>query len=172
MCRRGLILSIVGGVAVILAACSATSSSPSTHTSPTTTIAPSTVPVQTTTQPSPSPTSQGPIINTWGWEGSADNVLQGGQVVYFPAGGALCDPGRTLTLTWSSNGNVEAFILTSAQFGKSVTGQLITTSAAHGQGQSGSITYLVQNTDSYFAIVRNVYPEASVTLFQAQMTER
>jgi hypothetical protein len=77
-----------------------------------------------------------------------------------------------LTLTWSSNGNVEAFILTSDEFDHSLTGRAVSGFAAHGQGQNGSISVYAQNTDSYFAVVRNMYPQASVTLFQAQMVER
>jgi len=175
MLRRILILVLtVECAALLLAGCSATPSSPSTPTSATTT--PPSTPVKT--QPSsPSPSStvtipNSPIINTWGWQGSADNSLNGGQVVYFPAGGALVESGRTLTLTWSSNGNVEAFILTSDEFDHSLTGQAVSGFAAHGQGQNGSISVYAQNPDSYFAVVRNMYPQASVTLFQAQMTER
>lgn len=80
--------------------------------------------------------------------------------------------GTTLTLTWSSNGNMEAFILTSGQFDKSLNGQAVSVWAAHGQGQNGSISVYTQSTDSYFAVVRNMYPQASVMLFQAQMVER
>jgi hypothetical protein len=174
MLRRLLVpIALVECLIISLIGCSAPRSSPSTSTSPATKT--STTPVQTLPPSSPSPTSQtptGPIRNTWGWQASVDNELKGGQVVFFPSGGARVEAGRSLTLTWSSNGNVEAFILTSGQFGKSLNGQSVSTWAAHGQGQSGSINFYTQDTDSYFAVVRNVYPEASIILFQAEMTER
>jgi hypothetical protein len=175
MFRRVLVfVCMVGCLGIVLTSCSATRSSSTSPTAATTSRSTG-VPTQTTPPLSPSPTiviPNSPIINTWGWQGSADNVLNGGQVVYFPTGGALTQSGRTLTLTWSANGNVEAFILTSGQFDDSLTGQVISASAAHGQGQNGSISVYAQNADTFFAVVRNMYPQASVTLFQAQMAER
>ncbi len=177
MLRRVLILVLtVQCGALLLAGCSTSRTSPVANSSPTTTL-PSSTPVKTQPSSSPPPSTtvqipNSPIINTWGWQGSADNSLNGGQVVYFPSGGALVESGRTLTLTWSSNGNVEAFILTSNQFDDSLTGQVISAWAAHGQGQNGTVSAYAQNSDTFFAVVRNRYPDAAVTLFQAQMTER
>jgi 4-amino-4-deoxy-L-arabinose transferase-like glycosyltransferase len=128
-------------------------------TSPTTTI--------TTT----STTQQPPT--TWAWQPSPGNIINGGQWAYFPLNGAYVSSGRTLSLSWSADDNVECFIFTENQYNNFSQPHVEVTYQAHGTGSSGTISTNVVNSDSYYAVIRiEQMGGPSFKLYQATLTAR
>lgn len=121
----------------------------------------------------PPPTTQAP--ETWTWQPTPGNTLGGGTYAYFPASGAFVQAGHTLTLTWSSDGSLDGFILTQNQYNnfKNNFAGYVSGSMASGSGTNGNIQATIQNGDTYYAIVRNTFTLGSpIKLYQATMTAR
>ncbi len=133
---------------------------------------PSYSPPATTRVPesTPEPT---PTYRHWEWQPSPGHILEGGSWAYFPAGGAYVEAGHTLTLHWSSDSPLDGFILTANQF-DNMDKHLGVVSAylAKGSGTNKTIVAHVQNSDKYYAVVRNLSVLApSVKLYEATLTE-
>ena len=133
------------------------------YTPPTTTTT-----IQTFTQP--------PSSNTWTWP-SPGNIMNGGTYAYFPLNGAYIQINgtKTLTMSWSADGGLDCFILTENQFNnfKNDIFGIVSAWLATGSGSSGTITAVVQNTDTYYVVLRNTFSLGSpVKLYQATLTAR
>lgn len=139
----------------------------SSYTSP-----PYTLPPTTTTPPAPiTPTT---TSRQWTWVPSSGNIVTGGAYAYVPLNGTYIQAGRTLILSWSADGNVEGFIFTGNQY-NNFKQQLGVASAwiAHGSGVNGAISAYIQDSDTYYAVVRNTFTLGpSVKLYQAVLTEQ
>lgn len=120
---------------------------------------------------SSAPTSP-PTTTRWNWQPSPGNIVAGGKYAYFPANGAYVQAGRTLSLSWSADSDVECFILTQNQYNNFRPLGIVSASMAHGQGPSGTVIAYVQNSDVFYAIVRNNDLTTSVKLYQATLTEQ
>ena len=172
--RRNALLSVALTLSlfVFVFGCSPSQPLSTSSSQPPTTTTSSTTPPQTQSPtPSLSPPT-GPVLNTWGWQSSANITLDAGQVVFFPDIGASVESGRTLTVTWDADGTLAVFLLTSDQYHKFSAGQAIPASAAYQQASQGSFTYYVQSPDSFYVLLRNLYPAAAIRVYQAELTER
>jgi hypothetical protein len=141
---------------------------------PTTTI------TQTVTQPTVLPTTtksssttQSPAPTTWTWQPSPGNIVNSGKWAYFPLNGAYVLSGRTLSLSWSADENVECFIFTENQYSNFSQPHVEVTYQAHGTGSNGTISTNVMNSDSYYAVIRIAQALGpSFKLYQATLTAR
>jgi hypothetical protein len=138
-------------------------------------------PAQTTNtpvyvQPAPTttytPTQQQTNSTQWAWQPSPGNLVNGGSYAYFPLNGAYVSSGKTLTLSWSADGNMDAFILTSNQYNNFKPFSVASTWMTSGNGPNGTISVYIQNGDTYYAIVRNTFIGSPVKLYQAVLTAR
>jgi hypothetical protein len=122
---------------------------------------------------SPAQTQPAQSQTQWEWQPTPGNIINGGSYAYFPLNGAYLGPGKTLTLTWSADGGMEAFILTENQFNNFKPANYASAWMAKGSGPSGTISAGIQNADRYWGIVRNTFSlGSSVKLYSATMTVR
>jgi hypothetical protein len=139
--------------------------------------APAPVPAPTSPAPKPPATTVPPPTTTsrqWAWVPSPGNIVTGGSYAYFPLNGAYVEAGRTLSLSWQADGNLECFILTENQYNnfKSNLG-IVSARMAYGSGMNGAISAYIQNSDRYYAVIRNTFTLGpSVKLYQAVLTEQ
>lgn len=130
-------------------------------------------PPTTTSSYTPSPTTPTATGRQWTWVPSPGNTVTSGSYAYFPLNGAYVHAGRTLSLSWSADGNLESFVFTENQY--SNFKRLLYASAwiAHGSGTNGTVSAYIQNGDTYYAVVRNTFTLGpSVKLYQAVLTEQ
>lgn len=114
--------------------------------------------------------------STWDWQPTPGNLITAGNAAYLPGDGAYIRSGTTLTLSWSAEGSMDAFIMTANQF-SNMRGNLNIPSAwlTRNSGSSGSLSVKIQNSDSYFGVIKNnAVPSfgPSVKLYQATLTSR
>ena len=88
------------------------------------------------------------------------------------SGGISIQGGKTLTLTWSADGNLDCFIFTENQYNNFKPIGLLSGYLQHGAGSQGTITVTLQNSDTYYVIVRNQTTFGLVKLYQATLTAR
>ena len=142
---------------------------PPTQTVPTTiyqTTTSYTTTTRTTTTTTAPPT-------TWSWVPSPGNILNGGSYAYFPLNGAYITSGHTLSLSWQADGSLDCFILTQNQYNNFKPLSIASAWEGHQSGSSGTITAYIQNSDTYYAILRNTFTfGSSVKLYQAVLTSR
>jgi hypothetical protein len=105
---------------------------------------------------------------------TADNrLLNGGTYVALPSGGIYLQAGQTLTLSWSADGSLEGYIFTQNQFNNFKPYGAASAYEAYSQGVSRTISWHVQNSDTYYGVVTNrLIPASSVKLYQAKLTLR
>lgn len=90
-----------------------------------------------------------------------------------PSNGAYVQAGSTLSLSWSADGSLECFILTANQFSNFKPYGIVSEREAYGAGKSGTISANIQNSDTYYAIIRNTFTlGSSVKLYQAVLTKQ
>ena len=111
---------------------------------------------------------------TWSIPGS---VLNGGYSDYFPLNGAYIQVNgtQTLTMSWSADGGLDCFILTENQFNnfKNDLFGIVSAWVASGSGSSGTLTAVIQNTDTYYVVLRNTFAFGlSVKIYQATLAAR
>ena len=92
-------------------------------------------------------------------------VLNGGTFLSIPTGGTFIQAGTTLSLYWSADGNLEAYIFTANQFKNFNPKSIPTYYMAHGAGSKEIITAVVQNSDTVYGVVFNK-TASSVQLYQ------
>ena len=89
--------------------------------------------------------------------------------------GVNVQAGRTLSLSWSADGSLNCYIVTANQYNNFVNSNRINISYFQkGVANQGSISYTVQNSDTYLAVlVNNADPlfGGSVEVYQATLTE-
>jgi hypothetical protein len=106
-----------------------------------------------------------------------NQTIPPGTYLAFPSNGAYIQVNgiKTLIMSWSADGGLDCFILTETQysnFKNSFIGY-VSASVASGSGSSGTITAVVQNTDTYYVVVRNTFALGSpIKLYQAVLTEQ
>jgi hypothetical protein len=84
----------------------------------------------------------------------ANSVLELTQNLYFNP--KPITAGQTFKVTWSSDTSLEAYIFTQEQFNNySVNFLYQIKYQAKGSGTNGSLTFNVQNSDNYTAVLRN-----------------
>ena len=88
------------------------------------------------------------------------------------SGGISIQGGTTLTLTWSADGNLDCFIFTENQYNNFKPMGLLSGYMQHEAGSKGTITVTLQNSDTYYVIVRNQATFGLVKLYQATLTAR
>jgi len=162
---------IILSVLLLICSCSSTTTifqqAPNTSSYIQTTV----VPTSRYTPPPPST----PVTQTWTWQPTPGNTLGGGTYAYFPATGAFVQAGHTLTLTWSSDGSLDAFILTQNQYNnfKNNFAGYVSGSMASGSGTNGNLQATIQNSDTYYAIIRNTFTLGSpIKLYWGTLTAR
>jgi len=109
---------------------------------------------------------------TWS---TSSSVINGGYSDYFPLNGAYIQVNgtKTLTMSWSADGGLDCFILTENQFNnfKNDLFGIVSAWMASGSGSNGTITAVIQNTDTYYVVLRNTFAFGpSVKLYQATLT--
>ena len=106
-----------------------------------------------------------------------NQIISPGYYLAFPTGGAYvqANGSKTLTMTWSADGSLDCFILTETQytnFRNSATGY-VSASVVMGSGSNGTIRGVIQNTDTYYVVVRNTPSFGSpIKLYQATLIEQ
>lgn len=109
----------------------------------------------------------------WNWNPSPNNIVAGGSYAYFPANGAFVSSGKTLSLSWSADDNVECFIFTENQYNNFKQPHVTVTYQSHGMGIDGTINMNVMNSDSYYAVIRSAQVlGSSFKLYRATLTAR
>ncbi len=104
---------------------------------------------------------------------AANQILNGGGYTTLPSAGEYTQVGRTLTLSWSADGNLEGYIFTENQFNNFKPFGIPSAYEAYFQGASGTISWHVQNSDTYYGVVTNrMVVASSVKLYQAKLTVR
>lgn len=101
-----------------------------------------------------------------------DQIILGG---YYASFGGYVEAGNTLSLSWSADSSLDCFILTQNQLNnvKNSLSGIISVWEAYGSGSSGTISAQIQNSDTYYAIVRNTSSLGpSVKLYHAELTEQ
>jgi len=110
---------------------------------------------------------------SWEWQPSPGNIVNGGAYAYFPGNGAYIESGSTVSLEWSADGNMEAFILTQNQFNNFKSGSISISYLSHGSGSNGNTSASISNSDRYFGVVRNgLLTNPSRKLYHATLTSR
>ena len=104
---------------------------------------------------------------------AANQILNGGGYTALPSGGEYTQAGKTLTLSWSADGNLEGFIFTENQFNDFKPLGIPSAYEAYSKGASGTISWTIQNGDTYYGVVTNrVVVASSVKLYEAKLTMR
>jgi hypothetical protein len=121
-----------------------------------------------TPPPTPPPTQAEQTLAT-----AYNIVLSGGYSEYLPANGAYVQAGKTLTLSWSADGNLEGYIFTQTQFNNFKPLGIPSGYQAYSSGSSQTIYATITNSDTYYGVVTNRVMFASpVKLYQATFTEQ
>lgn len=120
-----------------------------------------------------------PPSETWDWDPSEGDIVGSEFAAYFPRGGAYTSTGRTLTLSWSAEGNVKVFILSQKQFSDFASGfeagSTKTPSAyeATGTRASGTIKFIVKDTNVYYGLIASAaVGNSPVKLNWAKLTQQ
>ena len=157
-------LAIVLAIGLGLTGCVATSPATITQTQTTTPVTPTTSPTITITLPPTTVATAQP-----------NQIISPGTYLTFPSNGAYIQVNgtKTLTMSWSADGGLDCFILTETQYSnfKNSFAGYVSASMASGSGSSRTITAVVQNTDTYYVVVRNTFALGSpIKLYQATLT--
>lgn len=75
--------------------------------------------------------------------------------------------GKTISMSWRADGNVNAYIFTETQFGSWKSNFGIGNYAASTSGTSGTLSYIVTNTDKYYFVIKNPLCGQSVKVYSA-----
>ena len=98
-----------------------------------------------------------------------NTIISGNSFIYF---GGYVEAGHTLTSSWSADGSLDCFIATENQL-NNYKSSLMLSYLASGSGSSGTISANIQNSDMYYAIVRNTWSTSMpVKLYQAELTRQ
>ena len=119
----------------------------------------------------PIPSNPLPSSITQTWTGVPGNIDYGNWET-MGSGGITIQGGKTLTLTWSADGNLDCFIFTENQYNNFKPMGLLSGYMQHEAGSKGTITVTLQNSDTYYVIVRNQATFGLVKLYQATLTAR
>lgn len=118
-----------------------------------------------------------PSTTTQTWTG-ANQVINSASWELLPSNGVYVQAGKTLNLSWSADGSLNCYFVTANQYNnfKNSNGVSITY-VGKGVSNQGSISYTVQNSDTYYAILYNdalgiLGAGPSVHLYQATLIER
>jgi len=95
-------------------------------------------------------------------------IISGGYYIPLPQDGVYINSGKTLKLSWSADGNLDAYILTETQFEYFKVWGTTSNYEAHSYGKEGTISANIQHDDKYYAVVSNTLLGQSVKLYQAQ----
>ena len=118
-----------------------------------------------------------PPANTTIAQSSPNQVINPADAMVLPStsSGVNVQAGRTLSLSWSADGSLNCYIVTANQYTNFVNSNRINISYFQkGVGNQGLISYTVQNSDTYLAVlVNNADPlfGGSVEVYQATLTE-
>ncbi|MFA5368140.1 MAG: hypothetical protein WC333_09695, partial [Dehalococcoidia bacterium] len=138
------IAAVVSGLVIGLGGNNSSSSNYYQSTYPTYTYQP---PIPTYTYQPPTPTYT-PTTHTL----LSDHTLFGPSYnydsYYIPAG-------KTISLSWSADGYVSIYILTETQYSYFSTWGWHSNPAAYDNGNSGTLSYHVSNTDTYYLVINN-----------------
>ena len=135
------------------------------------------VPNNVYTPPPTSTTIYYPPANTTIAQSSPNQGINPTDAMVLPStsSGVNVQAGRTLSLSWSADGSLNCYIVTANQYNNFVNSNRINISYFQkGVGNQGSISYTVQNSDTYLAVlVNNADPlfGGSVEVYQATLTE-
>jgi len=100
---------------------------------------------------------------------SGEEILSGGHHVPLPSNGISIDSGKTFQLSWSADGNLDAYIFTQTQFNYWKQWGIPSNYEAYSHGKNGLISANIQHSDKYYAVVSNTpILGPSVKLYQAQ----
>ena len=157
-------LAIGLAIGLGLTGCVATSPATITQTQTTTPVTSTTSPTITITLPPTTVATAQP-----------NQIISPGTYLTFPSNGAYIQVNgtKTLTMSWSADGGLDCFILTETQYSnfKNSFAGYVSASMASGSGSSRTITAVVQNTDTYYVVVRNTFALGSpIKLYQATLT--
>jgi len=75
--------------------------------------------------------------------------------------------GKTVTLSWSADGYVSAYILTENQYDYFSFYGFHSSPAAYDSGSSGTLSYYVANTDTYYLVLSNSNLFQNVKVYSA-----
>jgi hypothetical protein len=95
-------------------------------------------------------------------------IIYGGSYVTLPPEGVYLEPGKTLKLSWSADGNLHAYILTETQFQDFKDDGVASNYEAYLYAREGTISAHIQHSDRYYTIVSRPPLTSSVKLYQAQ----
>jgi len=119
-----------------------------------------------------------PPANTTIAQSSPNQIINPIDAMVLPStsSGVNVQTGRTLSLSWSADGSLNCYIVTAHQYNNFVQSNRISIAYFQkGVGSQGSISYTVQNSDTYLAVlVNNADPlfGGSVEVYQATLTEQ
>ena len=102
-------------------------------------------------------TTSQPAVTTY--TGSPNQIFGSASTETVPPGGVYLQPGQTITLSWSADGNLTGYVFSSNQYANWQQSHIQVTYDASGSGSTYSFSYAVQNADAYFAVL---YDGASV----------
>jgi len=91
--------------------------------------------------------------------GPSNKVFGSGDNEAIPPNGVYAQTGQTLTLSWSADGNLTGYIFSANQYNNFQQSHYSVTSYQSGYGSQVSISYTVQNSGTYYAVL---YDGASV----------
>jgi hypothetical protein len=111
---------------------------------------------------------------SWTWQPTPGGVIPGAQWAYFPLEGANVETGRTLSLTWSANSNMDCYIFTNTQYDAFTQSGTPGTYIAHGTDSQGTISTNTLQSGTYYAVLVNAATDfgVEVKLYQATLTEQ
>jgi hypothetical protein len=129
-------------------------------------------------QQAPNNTYTPPPTTTQTWSG-ANQVINSGNAEVLPSlsTGVYVQSGKTLNLSWSADGSLKCYICSANQYNSFKNSNMVSiTYFQKGEGSQGSISYTVQNADTYYVVLVNdalgflgVGPQ--VQLYQATLIE-
>ncbi|RLG97841.1 hypothetical protein DRO19_05225 [Candidatus Bathyarchaeota archaeon] len=100
----------------------------------------------------------------------SSETIPGGYYVPLPPDGVYVESGKTIKLSWSADGYLDAYILTETQFEDFKIDGIVSNWEAHSYGKEGIISANIRHNDKYYAVVSNTPLLSSpVKLYQAQV---
>jgi len=93
------------------------------------------------------------------YTGQPNQIFNSASTETVPASGIYLQPGQTITLSWSADGNLTGYVFSSNQYSNWQQSHIQVTYDASGSGSTYVFSYTVQNADTYYAVL---YDGASV----------
>jgi hypothetical protein len=101
----------------------------------------------------PTPTYSPPASTTF--PVPSNLVIRAQSFESLQANGLYVQAGKTLTLSWSADGNLDGFIFTANQFSNWKNSAYSGNYTSHGYGSQQTIQVTIQNSDTYYAVLLN-----------------